>query len=52
MPDPIFAHPRLAGVYDVFDGDRSNLDPYGAARSMCSSRGAGIIGDRVRTWKR
>lgn len=28
MPDPIFAHPRLAAVYDVFDGDRDDLDAY------------------------
>ncbi|MEU7881788.1 class I SAM-dependent methyltransferase [Microbispora bryophytorum] len=26
MPDPIFAHPRLAAVYDAFDGDRADLD--------------------------
>lgn len=28
MPDPIFAHPRLAAVYDVLDDDRSDLDAY------------------------
>ncbi|KAB8184641.1 class I SAM-dependent methyltransferase [Microbispora catharanthi] len=28
MPDPIFAHPRLAAVYDAFDGDRDDLDAY------------------------
>ncbi|MEZ0115327.1 SAM-dependent methyltransferase [Catenulispora sp. EB89] len=28
MPDPIFAHPRLAEIYDTFDGDRSDLDAY------------------------
>ncbi|MEU7915433.1 class I SAM-dependent methyltransferase [Microbispora bryophytorum] len=28
MPDPIFAHPRLAAVYDAFDGDRADLDAY------------------------
>jgi SAM-dependent methyltransferase len=28
MPDAIFAHPRLAEIYDVFDGDRSDLDAY------------------------
>lgn len=27
-PDPIFAHPRLARVYDAFDGDRVDLDAY------------------------
>ncbi|TWJ08244.1 methyltransferase family protein [Stackebrandtia albiflava] len=28
MPDAIFAHPRLAAVYDAFDGDRADLDAY------------------------
>ena len=28
MPDPIFGHPRLAAVYDAFDGARNDLDPY------------------------
>ena len=28
MPDAIFAHPRLAAVYDAFDGHRDDLDPY------------------------
>jgi len=28
MPDPIFADPRLAGLYDVLDDDRSDLDLY------------------------
>lgn len=28
MPDAIFAHPRLAAIYDTFDGDRSDLDAY------------------------
>ncbi|MBV1853017.1 class I SAM-dependent methyltransferase [Catellatospora tritici] len=28
MPDEIFAHPRLARVYDAFDGDRADLDAY------------------------
>ena len=27
-PDPIFALPRLARVYDAFDGDRVDLDAY------------------------
>lgn len=27
-PDPAFADPRLAVLYDVFDGDRSDLDAY------------------------
>ena len=28
MPDAIFAHPRLAAVYDAFDGHRDDLDAY------------------------
>lgn len=28
MPDPIFADPRLAGIYDDLDADRNDLDAY------------------------
>lgn len=28
MPDPIFADPRLAAIYDALDDDRSDLDAY------------------------
>ncbi|MEV0562527.1 methyltransferase domain-containing protein [Dactylosporangium sp. NPDC050588] len=28
MPDAIFTHPRLAAIYDAFDGDRCDLDLY------------------------
>ncbi|HJY71073.1 MAG TPA: methyltransferase domain-containing protein, partial [Streptosporangiaceae bacterium] len=28
MPDAIFAHPRLARVYDTFDGPRDDLAAY------------------------
>ncbi|HEY0933293.1 MAG TPA: methyltransferase domain-containing protein, partial [Trebonia sp.] len=28
MPDPLFAHPRLAPVYDAFDGERADLPAY------------------------
>jgi SAM-dependent methyltransferase len=28
VPDAIFAHPRLAPIYDVFDGDRDDLAAY------------------------
>ena len=28
MPDPIFAHPRLAEIYDALDSDRGDLDHY------------------------
>jgi SAM-dependent methyltransferase len=28
VPDPLFAHPRLAAIYDFVDDDRSDLDVY------------------------
>ena len=28
MPDALFAHPRLAAVYDAFEGDRADLAAY------------------------
>jgi ubiquinone/menaquinone biosynthesis C-methylase UbiE len=28
VPDPIFADPRLAALYDIVDDDRSDLDVY------------------------
>ena len=35
MPDPIFADPRLASLYDAFDGERVDLDAYlGIAREF------------------
>ncbi|MGE0597883.1 MAG: class I SAM-dependent methyltransferase [Dehalococcoidia bacterium] len=30
MPDPIFADPRLAAIYDAFDGERDDLEVYAA----------------------
>lgn len=39
MPDAIFAHPRLAPIYDVFDGDRDDLAAYlGIADELGSDR--------------
>ncbi|GIG34966.1 class I SAM-dependent methyltransferase [Cellulomonas pakistanensis] len=39
MPDAIFADPRLARLYDVFDDDRSDLDLYrGVAREVGARR--------------
>ena len=40
MPDAIFAHPRLAEVYDVFDGDRSDLDAYVAVLQLTANSAA------------
>jgi SAM-dependent methyltransferase len=43
MPDAIFAHPRLAAIYDVFDGARSDLDAYVAiAAEFAASADAGL----------
>lgn len=37
MPDPIFADPRLASLYDVFDGLRLDLEAYlGIAREVAA----------------
>jgi SAM-dependent methyltransferase len=40
MPDPMFADPRLAAVYDAFDGERDDLPAY---RDIAAELGA----DRV-----
>ncbi|MFI7217198.1 class I SAM-dependent methyltransferase [Micromonospora maritima] len=38
MPDAIFAHPRLAPVYDAFDGDRDDLEAYLAIADELDAR--------------
>lgn len=38
MVDPIFAHPRLAAVYDAFDGERDDLDHYEAMVAELGAR--------------
>jgi SAM-dependent methyltransferase len=38
MPDPIFAHPLLAAVYDEVEGDRKDLLPYLAIANELVSR--------------
>jgi len=42
VADAIFAEPRLAGIYDSLDSDRSDLDAYVA---MASEFGAGSVLD-------
>jgi SAM-dependent methyltransferase len=42
MPDAIFSHPRLAVIYDAFDGDRDDLDAYVA---IADEVGAGLVLD-------
>ena len=38
MADPIFEHPRLAGIYDALDPDRSDLDVYVAIADELGAR--------------
>lgn len=38
MPDAIFAHPRLAPVYDAFDGPRDDLPAYVAIADQLGAR--------------
>ncbi|MCY7372670.1 MAG: class I SAM-dependent methyltransferase [Spirochaetaceae bacterium] len=42
MPDAIFAHPRLAPVYDAFDGSRYDLNAY---RTIVKQLGARTVLD-------
>ncbi len=44
MPDDIFEHPRLTAIYDVLEGDRSDLDVYVAAALDAQARDALDIG--------
>jgi SAM-dependent methyltransferase len=44
VPDPIFAHPRLAVLYDAFDGPRDDLNPYLAICEELGSRSVADIG--------
>jgi len=50
MPDALFAHPRLAAVYDAFEADRADLAPYvgivtelGAASVLDLGCGTGVL---------
>jgi SAM-dependent methyltransferase len=54
MPDAIFSHPRLAFIYDAFDGDRVDLDAYVAIADELAARfvldigcGTGNLGVRL-----
>ncbi|GAB7036392.1 MULTISPECIES: class I SAM-dependent DNA methyltransferase [Catenuloplanes] len=44
MPDAIFDHPRLAAVYDLFDGDRRDLAAYLAIAREFGARSVIDIG--------
>src|SRR4051794_18503564 len=50
MADEGFTHPRLAAIYDVFEGSRDDLDPYlavaaelGAATVVDIGCGTGVL---------
>ncbi len=54
MPDPIFAHPRLAAVYDELEDDRVDLDAYvalveelGATSVLDVGCGSGVLALRL-----
>lgn len=44
MPDAIFAHPRLARIYDVLDPDRGDLDTYAAMAAEFAARNVLDVG--------
>lgn len=44
MPDPLFADPRLAGLYDAFDGERDDLPHYVALAQELRARDVLDIG--------
>ena len=44
MPDPIFADPRLATIYDDLDADRRDLDVYADLVDEFESRSVLDIG--------
>ncbi len=56
VPDPVFADPRLADIYDVVDGDRRDLDAYativdelGASSILDVGCGTGTLACRLAT---
>ena len=55
-PDPVFADPRLAVLYDVLDDDRSDLDGYVTIAQEVAARSVIDIGcgtrPEVRDWER
>jgi SAM-dependent methyltransferase len=44
VPDAIFEHPRLAGIYDLVDDDRSDLDVYAALVEELGARSVLDVG--------
>jgi hypothetical protein len=50
VPDAIFAHPRLASVYDAFDDDRADLAAYLRIADEFDARQVLDIGCGTRSW--
>ena len=44
MPDPLFAEPRLAEIYDILDADRSDLPVYAALVTEFGARSVLDVG--------
>ena len=44
MPDPLFAAPRLAEIYDVLEGERDDLDHYLAVAAELGARSVLDVG--------
>ena len=52
MPDAIFAHPRLARIYDPLDPDRRDLDAYAAMAAEFGARSVLDVGCGTGTFAR
>ena len=44
VPDPVFEHPRLIGIYDALDPDRSDLDVHLALVEQLGARSVLDVG--------
>lgn len=51
-PDPLFADPELAALYDVLLGDRTDLDLYEALADECGAASILDVGRGTGTFQR